>query len=120
MLDDEIPQAGDRIFMLRPENLSLLLQGQKVFDARKVNYRSGRYLLGCNGRIYGVARFQRAFVVQTQRAWERLRLQHRAFEKTLPYAPKTFLFRALVTKKLNKPLAFHHPRGAVNVVVYRP
>ena len=103
MPDDEPPQAGDRILLFRPENLSLLLQGQKVFDARKVNYRPGRYLLGCNGRIYGVAWFQRAFAVQTQRAWERLRLQHRAFEKTLPYAPKTFLFRVLVTKKLNKP-----------------
>ena len=67
MPDDEPPQAGDRILLFRPENLSLLLQGQKVFDARKVNYRSGRYLLGCNGRIYGVARFQRAFIVQTHR-----------------------------------------------------
>ena len=106
--------------LFRQENLSLVLQGQKVFDARSSNYRPGRYLLGCNGRIYAVARFQRAFAVETQRAWERLRSQHRSFEKTLPYAPKTFLFRILVAKRLNEPLAFRHPRGAVNVVVYRP
>ena len=120
MSDEEPPRAGDRIMLFRPANLSLLRQGQKVFDARKLNYRHGRYLLGCNGRVYAVARFQRAFAVQTQRAWEGLRPQHRSFEKTLPYTPKTFLFRVLVTKKLNQPLAFRHPRGAVNVVVYRP
>ena len=120
MSDDDSPQAGDRILLFRPENLALLLQGQKVMDARKVNYHPGRYFLGCNSRIYGVARFQRAFAVETQRAWERLRSQHRAFEKTLPYASKTFMFRVLVTKKLNEPLTFRHPRGAVNVVVCRP
>ena len=106
--------------LFKQENLALLLQGHKNFDARKVNYRPGRYLLGCNGRIYGVARFQRAFAVEAQRVWERLRSQHRSFEKTLPYAPKTFLFNVRVSKKLNEPLAFRHPRGAVNIVVYRP
>ena len=120
MSDEEAPRTADRILLFRLENRSLLIQGQKVFYARKVNYRPGRYLLGCNGRIYGVARFQRAFAVQTQRAWERLRSQHRAFEKTLPYAPKTFMFRVLVTKKLNEPLAFRQTCGAVNVVVYYP
>ena len=76
MSDEESPRPGDRILLFKQENMSLLLQGQKTFDARKVNYRPGRYLLGCNGRIYGVARFQRAFAVQTQRAWERLRPQN--------------------------------------------
>ena len=106
--------------LFKEENLSLLLQGQKVFDARKVNYRSGRYLLGCNGRIYAVARFRRAYAVQTQREWQKLRPQHRSFQKTMPYEPKTFIFRVLVMRKLNHPLTFRHPRGAVNVVVYRP
>ena len=120
MSDEAPPRAGDRIIVFRQENLSLVLQGQKAFDARKVNYRPGRYLLGCNGRIFAVARLKRAFAVETQRAWERFRSQHRPFQKTLPYAPKTFLFRVMVSQKLNEPLAFRHPRGAVNVVVYRP
>ena len=65
MSDEEAPRTANRIVLFRPANLSLLIQGQKVFDARQVKYRPGRYFLGCNGRIYGVARFQRAFVVQT-------------------------------------------------------
>ena len=120
MSDEESPRPGDRILLFKQENMSLLLQGQKTFDARKVNYRPGRYLLGCNGRIYAVAQFHRAFAVQTQRAWERLRSQHRSFENTIPYVPKTFLFRVRAMKKLKEPMSFRHPRGAVNVVVYRP
>jgi len=121
MADEEAPpRPGDRILLFKAHNLSVLLQGHKAFDARKVNYRPGRYLLGCNGRIYAVARFHRACAVETQRAWDRLRPQHRSSEKTLPYTPKTFLFRVHVTRKLSEPLAFRHPRGAVNIAVYRP
>ena len=98
----------------------MLLRGQKVFDVRKVNYRPGRYLLGCHGRIYAVATLHRVMVIESQRTWDRLRPQHRSLEKALPYNPKTFLFRVIVRKKLAEPLAFRHPHGAVNLVVFRP
>ena len=114
------PARGDRILLFKHRNLSLLLRGQKEFDARKVNYRPGRYLLGCNGRIYAVATLHRAMVVETQRTWDRLRPQHPSLGKTLPYNPKTFLFRVVLRRKLAEPLAFRHPHGAVNLVVYRP
>ena len=120
MSDKAPPRPGDRILLFKHENLALLLRGQKAFDARKVNYRPGRYLLGCNGRIYAVATLHRAMAVETQRTWDRLRTQHRSFDKTLPYNPKTFLFRVIVRRKLAEPLAFRHPHGAVNVVVFRP
>ena len=120
MPDKAPPTLGDRILLFKHENLALLLRGQKVFDARKVNYRPGRYLLGCNGRIYAVATLHRAMAVESQRTWDRLRSQHRSVEKTLPYNPKTFLFRVIVRRELAEPLAFRHPHGAVNVVVFRP
>ena len=121
------PQAGavQRCGMkkLHEQAIEYYCFDQKIFRFSfkgKIYVMLRQYLLGCNGRIYGVAWFQRAFVVQTQRTWERLRLQHRAFKKTLPYAPKTVMVRLLVTKKLSKPLAFRHPCGAVNVVVCYP
>ena len=120
MSDEAPPRPGDRILLFKHENLALLLRSQNAFDARKVNYRPGRYLLGCNGRIYAVATIHRAMAVETQRTWDRLRTQHRSFKKILPYNPKTFLFRVMVRRKLAEPLAFRHPPGAVNVVVFRP
>jgi hypothetical protein len=120
MSDKAPPTLGDRILMFKHENLAMLLRGQKVVDARKVNYRPGRYLLGCNGRVYAVATLHRVMAVESQRTWDRLRAQHRSLEKTLPYNPKTFLFRVIVRKKLAEPLAFRHPHGAVNLVVFRP
>ena len=120
MWDKASPTLGDRILLFKHVNLAMLLRGQKVFDARKVNYRAGRYLLGCNGRIYAVATLHRVMSVESQRTWDRLRPQHRSLEKTLPYNPKTFLFHVIVRRKLAEPLAFRHPHGAVNLVVFRP
>ena len=120
MSDEAPPRPGDRILLFKHENLALLLRNQNAIDARKVIYRPGRYLLGCNGRIYGVVTIHRAMSVETQRMCDRLRNQHRSFKKFLPYNLKPFLFRVMVRRKLAEPLAFRHLPGAVNVVVFRP
>ncbi len=54
MADVLAPRAGDRILLFRPAALALVLQGEKTMDARKINYKPGRYLLGCDGRIHAV------------------------------------------------------------------
>ena len=63
---------------------------------------------------------QKAVVVNSLRTWERLRDRHRALEASPPYAQKTFLFRLTIVRVLSPPLCFQHPRGAVNIVLYRP
>ncbi|MBI24700.1 MAG: hypothetical protein CMN05_14085 [Roseibacillus sp.] len=119
MANDFAPRAGDRIMIFKPESLALVLQGKKTMDARKVNYKPGRYFLGCDGRIFGVASLQRALVVESARTWARLREHHRSLESSAPYSPKTYLFHISVLKKLPQ-VSFHHPQGAVNIVLYRP
>jgi hypothetical protein len=115
----QTPKPGDRILIFKPESLALVLQGKKTMDARKVNYKPGRILLGCDGRIHAVAQLTRAFVVESVRVWERLRQHHRSVEKALPYSPKTFMFRIRVLNKLPL-LSYRHPQGAISIVVYQP
>ena len=118
MADDLVPKAGDRILMFRPESLSSVIQGKKTMDARKINYKPGRYLLGCDGRIHAIAKLSRAVVVEPPRVWERLRQHHLSQERKPPYSPKTFMFHITILKKLS--LFYHHPQGAINIAVYRP
>ena len=55
MSDEEARRTADRILLFRLENRSLLIQGQKVFYARKVNYRPGRYFFP--GQAFGPGLF---------------------------------------------------------------
>ncbi len=119
MADNCAPRAGDRILVFRPDSLAWMLSGKKTTDARKTNYKPGRYLLGCNGRIYAIAVLRRAIVVESVRTWDRLRRHHRSRQRAPPYSPKTFVFQIFVLKKF-PPLPCQHPQGAINVVEYRP
>ena len=73
--------------------------------------------LSCRDWSLGLHEF---FAAAGEDRVDRLRMQHRSFDKTLPYNPKRVLFRVIVRRKLAEPLAFQHIHGAVNVVVFRP
>ena len=53
-VSEEAPFTGERILISKSsESLKMILDGAKTSEVRGVNYRPGRYLLGCTGRIYG-------------------------------------------------------------------
>ena len=72
-----IPQNGDRILIYTPHQLQLVLSGSKTLEVRNKNYRPGRYWLGCHSQIFAMARLGAAFLIGTEREWDRLREQHR-------------------------------------------
>ena len=111
------PRLGDRIMLFTPERMELVLANVQTMTARKVRYKPGRYLLGSNGRVRAVALLHRATVVESQRTWDRLRQAHRSRSRTLPYKPKTFLFKIVVLSRVDVPYA--HPKGAINIAIFR-
>ena len=49
------PQRGDRILVLRPHWLNLILAGEKTLEIRGRNLSAGNYWLGTRGMIHGLA-----------------------------------------------------------------
>ena len=119
-MSDEIATSGDCILLFTQENLALVLQGLGTLDFRKVNYKPGRYLIGCSGRIHGVLRLYRVAAIQSKRDWDRMRLCHKSLAKSLPYTPKTCIFRISVVKTFATTIPYEHKHGAVNIAIYRP
>jgi len=80
------PTAGDRILLFTPRNLSLVLQGLRTLDFRTINYKPGRYLIGCGGRVHGIIQLYRVAAIDSPRSWARMRTYHKSLAKTPPYA----------------------------------
>ena len=114
---DGPPRVGDRILLFTPDRLELVLANVQTMTARKVRYKPGRYLLGCDGRVRAVALLHRAMVVESQRTWERLRPTHRSCSRAPPYKPKTFLFKIVLLSRVDVP--YSHPKGAINIAIFR-
>ena len=49
------PKAGDRILILQPVWLDLILAGEKTLEIRGSSLRPGKYFLGCKKQILAVA-----------------------------------------------------------------
>ena len=54
---------GDRILVLRPHWLNLILAGEKTLEIRGRNLSAGTYWLGARGVIHGLAVLDRKSVV---------------------------------------------------------
>ena len=70
----DLPTAGDRILLFTPGNLSLVLQGLRTLDFRKVNYKPGRYLIGCGGRVHTIWEqciWKRAICAKRKICWKK-------------------------------------------------
>ena len=111
------PRQGDRILLFTPDRMELVLAEVQTMTARKVRYKSGRYLLASGGRVRAVAVLHRAMVVDSQRMWDRLRPTHRSCSRTPPYKPKTFLFKIVLLSRVDVP--YSHPKGAINIAIFR-
>ena len=111
------PSPGDRILVLRPHWLNLILAGEKTLEIRGRNLSAGNYWLGTRGMIHGLAVLQPAILIDTAQAWQDLRHRHRVESNELPY--KTTY--ALPVRRCRRvtPIPYEHPRGAVGIVKYR-
>ena len=111
------PLPGDRILVLRPHWLNLILAGEKTLEIRGQNLSAGNYWLGTRGMIHGHAVLEPAILIGTAQAWQELRHRHRVESNELPYMT-TYALSIRRCRRLT-PISYAHPRGAVGIVKYR-
>ena len=112
-----IPAPGDRILVVKPYWLELILSGQKTMEIRGVPYRAGKYFLGCNRQIRAIANLGTPERISTAERWIELRPRHRVMADDLPYK-STFGLPILTVQSVSA-IPYTHPHGAVSVVKYR-
>ena len=93
------------------------MSGQKTLEIRGSPLRSGKYFLGCKGKIYGVADLGEPSRIATLSEWVALKGQHLVDTVVLPYK-RTHASPILKVTAL-RPQTYVHPRGAIGIVVYR-
>ena len=113
------PQPGDRILVLRPHWLNLILSGEKTLEIRGRNLPAGPYWLGCRGMIHGRAILKSATLINTAQAWQALRHLHRVDSEKLPYK-RTFGLPIRFCERMSPPIPYTRKRGAVGIVKYAP
>ena len=112
------PLPGDRILVLRPHWLNLILAGEKTLEIRGRNLSAGKYWLGTRGMIHGLAILEPAILINTLQAWQDLRHRHRVESNELPYKT-TYALPVRRCRRVTTPIPYVHPRGAVGIVKYR-
>ena len=108
---------GDRVLIVKPHWLQLILSGEKSMEIRGTAYRPGKYLLGHRGHILAVAHLGTPIRISTTEQWLTLQPQHRVMQNDLPY--KNTFGLPIESACPVSPVPFRHPRGAVNIVKYR-
>ena len=114
----EMPASGDRILIVRPCWLNLILSGAKTMEICGSPLRSGKYYLGYKKQIFAMAQMGRPLRITSEEHWAALRLRHRVVSKSLPYK-RTYGMPILSVRALS-PISFQHPRGAISIVKFRP
>ena len=111
------PSPGDRILIFRAHWLSLIISGQKTLEIRGSPLRSGKYFLGCKGKIYGVADLGEPSRIASKAEWAALKSQHLVDTLEMPYQ-RTFAIPIVRVTALHL-YPYNHPKGAIGIVVYR-
>ena len=111
------PLPGDRILVLRPHWLNLILEDEKDLEIRGRNLASGLYWLGCRGTIYGYCFLGSSILIDSAEDWRGLRFRHRIETDDLPY--KTTFGLPIRQCHRVTPTPYEHPRGAIGIVKYR-
>ena len=111
------PLPGDRILVLRPHWLNLILDDEKDLEIRGRNLASGPYWLGCRGTIYGHCFLGSSILIDSAEAWRGLRFRHRVEADELPYNT-TYGLPIRQCHRVN-PTPYAHPRGAIGIVRFR-
>ena len=71
------PKRGDRILVVRPQWIGLILSGEKTLEIRSRNLSLGKYWLGMKGKIYGRIQLEAGTLIASVQAWTELRFRHK-------------------------------------------
>ena len=113
-----MPRNGDRILVLKQKWLGLVLVGDKTMEVRGKRLKAGVAYVGWKGTIYASATLGDAVEIRDTQQWDSLRDQHRVPGQVLPYK-RTFGLPIHNIERLNPPVSFRHPKGAIGIVKYR-
>ena len=108
---------GDKILVIRPYWLDLILAGEKTLEIRGSPYSPRLHFLCYNKQILAVAQLGNPVRIASTEHWVSLQSQHHVVTETLPYK-RTFGLPILPARAV-RPVPFHHPRGAITIVRYR-
>ena len=108
---------GDKILVIRPYWLDLILSGEKTLEIRGTPYKPGRCFLGYNRQVLAVAKLGNPVRIASAEHWVSLQSQHHVVTETLPYK-RTFGLPILSVRAV-RPVPFHHPRRPIMIVSYR-
>ncbi len=111
------PLHGDRVLVLKPRWLRLILGHRKSLEVRGSPLAAGPAWLGARGTIYGHAVLGPSFEIATAQQWANLRSQHRV-EGPAPY-PQPWASPLLHVRRLPTLQEYAHPQGAIGVVRFR-
>ena len=108
------PKPGDRILVVRPHWIRLILSGEKTLEIRARNLSPGKYWLGNRGIIYGCLKLGPGTLIDSVGAWIRLRQRHCVEAHQLPYN-KTYGLPIQNARRVRR-VSYTHPRGAIGLV----
>ena len=108
------PTPGDRILVLRPHWLRLILSGEKTLEIRPRNLSPGKYWVGSRGIICGLVHLGPGNLIDSVKTWIGLRQRHRVESGRLPYK-KTYGLPIQHARRVRR-VPYKHPRGAIGHV----
>ena len=108
------PKPGDRILVVRPHWIRLILSGEKTLEIRARNLSPGKYWLGTRGIICGRVKLGPGTLIESIPAWTGLRFRHCVESDLLPYN-KTYGLPIQNARRVRR-VSYKHPRGAIGLV----
>ena len=108
------PKPGDRILVVRPQWIRLILSGEKTLEIRPRNLSPAKYWLGSRGIINGLVQLGPGTLIASIQAWTELRSHHRVESGQLPYK-KTYGLPIQHARRVRR-VPYKHPRGAIGLV----
>ena len=112
------PRTGDRILILKPHWMQLILRGDKTMEIRNRKLKSGLYFLGSKGKIYAEAELGEAIKIITSKQWRSLRLKHCVENNEFVYK-NTYGIPLTRVIQFENTIPYSHKRGAIGIVKYR-
>ena len=111
-----VPREGDKILIVTPPWIDLILTGLKTMEIRGKPFRSGWYWIGHKGKIYGRVSLDSAVRVRDQAHWRALRSMHRV-EAEEPMYKKSFGLPILEAERLPS-IPYKVKKGAIGIVKF--
>lgn len=113
LIPANVPAKGERILVLQPPWMELILGGTKTLEIRHQPLRSGHSLIGTGQRIWGTVELGEPIRITDMTQWKNLESQHRwEHQDKLPYK-KTWALPILGSARWQKQVPYKHKQGTV-------